>query len=79
VRPGVGGMQIGPGASKAYTVDRTMLRSLLLLGQKGHVKFGKRFTRYEITPSGVTAFFSDGTSEEGTLLVSAEGVESLVR
>ena len=46
-----------------------MLRNLLLLGQEDHVKFGKCFERYEPTPSGVKAFFSDGTSKEGTLLV----------
>jgi len=59
--------------------DRTMLRALLLLGIEENVKFGKTFTKYEVTDSGVTAFFSDGTSESGTLLVGAEGVTSAVR
>ena len=59
--------------------DRTMLRALLLLGIEESVKFGKTFTKYEVTDRGVTAFFSDGTSESGTLLVGAEGVASAVR
>jgi 2-polyprenyl-6-methoxyphenol hydroxylase-like FAD-dependent oxidoreductase len=56
-----------------------MLRALMLLGIEGDVKFGKSFTKYEVTEDGVTAFFSDGTSESGTLLVGAEGVTSVVR
>ncbi|TVY38939.1 hypothetical protein LSUB1_G003867, partial [Lachnellula subtilissima] len=60
----------GPGVfSKPYTVDRTMLRNVLLLGQEDHVKFNKSFTHYETTFTGVTAFLSDGTSERGTLLL----------
>ncbi|KAE9367569.1 FAD/NAD(P)-binding domain-containing protein [Stipitochalara longipes BDJ] len=59
--------------------DRTMLRALLLLGIEENVKFGKTFTKYEATDSGVTVFFSGGTSESGTLLVGAEGVTSAVR
>lgn len=62
-----------------YTVDRTMLRSLLLLGQEDHIKFGKTFTHYETTNTGVTAYFSDGSSESGTLLVGADGTTSSVR
>jgi hypothetical protein len=65
--------------AKAFTVDRTMLRALLLLGQEGHVRLGKFFERYELTSTGVTAFFNDGTSEEGTLLVGAEGITSPIR
>ena len=78
-RGGSGGTS-GPGkAASAYTVDRTLLRALLLLGQEPHVKFGKSFERYELTATGVTAFFSDGTREDGSLLVGAEGVASPVR
>ncbi len=55
------------------------MRALLLLGIEGSVKFGKTFPKYDVAESGVTAFFSDGTSETGTLLVGAEGVTSAVR
>ncbi|KAG0647704.1 Dual O-methyltransferase FAD-dependent monooxygenase CTB3 [Hyphodiscus hymeniophilus] len=64
---------------RAYTVDRTMLRNVLLLGQEQHVKFGKTLTKYETTDSGITAYFSDGSSEQGTLLVGADGTTSPVR
>lgn len=74
MRPGLTGTPSPP-----YSADRTMLRSLLLLGQDGNVKFGKTFQRYEETPSGVKAFFSDGTSEEGSLLIGADGVTSPIR
>lgn len=78
---GRGGFQtIKPSvAEKQYTVDRTMARALLLLGQEGNIKFGKSFERYEVTETGVTAFFSDGSSEKGTLLVGADGLASPVR
>lgn len=64
---------------KAYNADRSLLRSLLLLGQGNNVQFGKSFQRYEVTPTGVKAFFRDGSIEEGTLLVGADGVASRVR
>lgn len=85
VRPGgpPGGPSGGPPwmkrDGKHYTVDRTMLRNVLLLGQDDQVKFGKTFTRYEITDAGVTAHFSDGTTAQGTLLVGVDGITSLVR
>ena len=75
----------GPGGGLAEDpkwhgkADRTTLRALLLLGIEGNVKFGKTIARYEVIENEVTAFFSDGTSENGTLLVGAEGVTSVVR
>lgn len=65
--------------AKAYNVDRTLLRSLLLLRQDSNIKFGKTFERYELNPTGVKAHFKDGSTEEGTLLVGADGVASRVR
>jgi 2-polyprenyl-6-methoxyphenol hydroxylase-like FAD-dependent oxidoreductase len=52
---------------------------LLVLDQEDHIKFGKTLHRYEFTTSGVKVFFDDGTTEEGTLLVGADGVASRVR
>lgn len=78
---GPGGLKGPPGygGAKAYTVDRSTLRSVLLLGLENFVKFGKNFQRYELTSTGIKCFFEDGTSEEGTLLVGADGVTSPVR
>jgi 2-polyprenyl-6-methoxyphenol hydroxylase-like FAD-dependent oxidoreductase len=78
---GGGGPGVGPIEDTRWNgkADRTTLRALLLLDIEGNVKFGKAFTKYEVTENGVTAFFSDGTSEHGTLLVGAEGVTSAVR
>lgn len=67
----------GPGV--ACGVDRTILRALLLLGQGENIKFGKSLAKYEITESGVKAFFNDGTTAERMLLVGADGVASPVR
>jgi 2-polyprenyl-6-methoxyphenol hydroxylase-like FAD-dependent oxidoreductase len=64
---------------KAYNVDRSLLRSLLLMGQEDNIKFGKSFERYEVTSTGIIAFFKDGTIEEGTLLVGADGIASPIR
>lgn len=71
-RPGLFG-------GKAYNVDRGLLRSMLLLGQEDNIKFGKSFERYELTSTGVKAYFKDGSTEEGTLLVGADGVASRIR
>ncbi|KAH6662869.1 hypothetical protein B0J14DRAFT_707429 [Halenospora varia] len=70
--PGVDGF-------KSYPADRTLLRSLLLLGQEDNVKFGKTFMHYELSSNGVAAFFDDGSSAEGTFLVGADGITSPVR
>ena len=62
-------------------MDRKTLRSLLTLGLGDQIKYVKSFVKYEITEQGVKAFFSDGSVEEGTLLmlIGAEGVASAVR
>lgn len=66
-------------AQRAHAVDRITLRHLLLSGLGGSVHFGKTFTRYEQHGSTVTAFFDDGSSATGDLLVGADGVNSAVR
>lgn len=55
--------------------NRADLRKWLL--QNLEVKWNKRFDSYEINKDGkVIAFFEDGTSAEGDLLVGADGTRS---
>lgn len=63
-----------------HGVSRITLRQVLLAGLDDVVHYGKRFERYERTPDGrVTAFFEDGSSATGDLLVGADGGNSRVR
>lgn len=63
-----------------HSVSRVMLRRVLLAELDGVVQMGKEFTRYEQQPDGrITAFFADGTSATGDVLVGADGVHSMVR
>ncbi|GDY31057.1 FAD-dependent oxidoreductase [Gandjariella thermophila] len=62
------------------SVSRMTLRQVLLTGLEDAVHFGKDFQRYQTNPDGtVTAFFADGTSATGDLLVAADGTRSRVR
>jgi 2-polyprenyl-6-methoxyphenol hydroxylase-like FAD-dependent oxidoreductase len=62
------------------SVSRMTLRQVLMTGLDDVVEFGKRFERYEHNPDGtVTAYFADGTSATGDLLVGADGAKSPVR
>ncbi|HEU5012608.1 MAG TPA: NAD(P)/FAD-dependent oxidoreductase [Roseiflexaceae bacterium] len=62
------------------SVSRMTLRQVLLTGLEDIVHFDKTFARYEQSPDGtVTAFFEDGTSATGDLLVAADGSSSRVR
>jgi 2-polyprenyl-6-methoxyphenol hydroxylase-like FAD-dependent oxidoreductase len=59
--------------------SRIALRHLLLSGMEDIIRFGKTFERYERTPEGkVTAFFSDGTTATGDVLIGADGANSRV-
>ena len=67
-------------AEGQHPVDRITLRQVLLAGLDDVVHFDKRFERYERSPEGrVTAFFADGTSATGDVLVGADGTNSRVR
>lgn len=62
------------------TVDRTVLREVLLRGlREGSVEYGKALERYEETQNGVRAIFEDRTTAEGRLIVGADGAYSHVR
>ncbi|MEH0829424.1 MULTISPECIES: FAD-dependent oxidoreductase [unclassified Micromonospora] len=62
------------------SVARMTLRQVLLTGMEDVVHFDKTFTRYEQRDDGtVTAYFADGTSATGDLLVAADGTHSAVR
>jgi 2-polyprenyl-6-methoxyphenol hydroxylase-like FAD-dependent oxidoreductase len=62
------------------SVSRMTLRQVLLTGMEDVVSFGKCFTRFQTDPDGtVTAFFEDGSSATGDVLVGADGSNSRVR
>ncbi|TCC32286.1 FAD-dependent oxidoreductase [Kribbella sindirgiensis] len=61
------------------SISRMTLRQVLLTGLDGIVEFGKEFTRFEQHGDHVTAYFADGTSATGDLLVAADGSGSRVR
>ena len=61
------------------SISRMTLRQVLLTGLDDIVEFGKEFTRFEQHGDEVTAYFADGTSATGDLLVAADGSGSRVR
>jgi 2-polyprenyl-6-methoxyphenol hydroxylase-like FAD-dependent oxidoreductase len=69
-----------PEEDRDESVSRMTLRQVLLTGVEDVVEFDKSFTHYEQHDNGkVTAFFSDGTSATGDVLVAADGAGSKVR
>ncbi len=68
------------GVAGERSVSRMTLRQVLLTGLEGFVHFDKHFTHYTTDSDGtVSAFFKDGTSAKGDLLVGADGTGSPVR
>ncbi|KAL6245649.1 hypothetical protein RBB50_007648 [Rhinocladiella similis] len=63
----------------SWNADRTLMRKILLTGLEDHIEFSKKLERYELTEEGATAYFTDGTSASGRLLIGADGVRSSVR
>ncbi|SES18328.1 2-polyprenyl-6-methoxyphenol hydroxylase [Lentzea xinjiangensis] len=62
------------------SVSRIAMRTALLRGLDDVVRFDKSFTHFARNDDGtVTAFFADGTSETGDVLVGADGARSKVR
>jgi flavin-dependent dehydrogenase len=71
-------MRFGNGNGPDFIrADRAKLREWLLTNINVH--WGKRFTHYLEDNNGVTAFFDDGTSYTGDVLVGADGINSRVR
>lgn len=65
---------------REYSVSRMTLRQVLLTGLEDVVHFDKAFSRFEQRPDGtVEAFFEDGTSAIGNVLVAADGTGSRIR
>ena len=77
--PGGGGGPGGPpGGLRSSPVDRQTMRSCLLQ-DLSPPEYSKALISYTVTPTGVTSTFVDGTtSEEGSLLVGADGIYSKV-
>ncbi|GGN13225.1 oxidoreductase [Lentzea pudingi] len=62
------------------SVSRIAMRTALLGGLDDVVRFDKTFRHYSRNDDGtVTAYFDDGTSETGDVLVGADGAQSKVR
>lgn len=67
-------------ANDDFSVSRATLRQVLLTDVEDAVHFGKMFSHYEQRDDGkVIAFFEDGTSDTGDILVAADGSNSRVR
>jgi 2-polyprenyl-6-methoxyphenol hydroxylase-like FAD-dependent oxidoreductase len=61
-------------------VDRNAFRQAMLTGLADHVHFGRTVVGYRVTDSGrVRVEFDEGGSDEGDLLVGADGAGSAVR
>lgn len=66
--------------SQPYPVSRAELqRAMLDFWGLDSVQFGKRVTHVQDSDSGVTAWFSDGTSAQGDFLIAADGSHSALR
>jgi 2-polyprenyl-6-methoxyphenol hydroxylase-like FAD-dependent oxidoreductase len=60
--------------TKFIRADRAKLRQWLMTDVV--ITWNKRFARYKEDKDGVTAFFEDGSSVKGDILVGADGIGS---
>lgn len=67
--------------SERRRVNREKLRAVLLKGVAQHVRWGKRLSKVDVGNEGhgVRAFFEDGSSVSGAVLIGADGSNSAVR
>jgi 2-polyprenyl-6-methoxyphenol hydroxylase-like FAD-dependent oxidoreductase len=63
----------------AASIFANRLRFRDVLTQHINVQYSKHFVRYEEDRDGVTAYFKDGTTARGHILVGADGANSPVR
>lgn len=70
---------IKQGVAKHLNVNRATLRETLLIGLDEICQYGAKLERYEADENGVTAFFEDGRTIKGDLLIGADGAGSVVR
>ncbi|GAA3475642.1 MULTISPECIES: FAD-dependent oxidoreductase [Streptomyces] len=71
-----------PDGTVARAITRSDLYTTLrdeAINRGIEVNFGKQLVDAKITDKGVTAFFADGTTAEGDLLVGADGLHSVTR
>ena len=67
------------GAAEHCNVDRATLRQILLAGLDDAVEYDRKLVAYESRMDGVVAYFEDGGTAEGSVLVGADGIHSIVR
>lgn len=68
-----------PNTGPAWNADRRVLRDILLEGLESYVEFGKKLDKYELDQTGVVAWFADGSSAIGSMIVGTDGVSSQIR
>lgn len=75
-------MKIGPPPTseiQPLNADRNVLRQVLMHGIEDFVQFGKEFSSYSASDRGVKVRFMDGSEQEGSFLVGADGTFSRIR
>jgi 2-polyprenyl-6-methoxyphenol hydroxylase-like FAD-dependent oxidoreductase len=66
-------------ADEPWNADRGMMRTVLVSGLEPYIEFSREFVRYDVTDSGVSVRFKDGSKVEGRLVVGADGTWSRCR